>query len=63
MGKAVVENITVPAGFTRFVFKRLQGGAPHISDIVSVDPELAAQLAQMVCLYLCYYFLFFVFIL
>jgi hypothetical protein len=49
MAKAVVENITVPASFTRFVFKRLQGDLPHVSDIVSVDPELAAQLSQMVC--------------
>lgn len=47
MGKALMENVTVPATFTRFIFKVLLNEAPHVSDIVSGDPELAAQLMQL----------------
>lgn len=47
MGKALMESVTVPATFTRFIFKVLLNEAPHVSDIVSGDPELAAQLMQL----------------
>jgi hypothetical protein len=76
VGKAVMENIPIPASFTRFIFKTLQviiiiyfficlfiyfivfvfikGEEAHVSDIVSVDPELAAQVFFVIE----FYFLF-----
>ncbi|KAH7828092.1 putative ubiquitin-protein ligase 1 [Monocercomonoides exilis] len=47
MAKALIEQITIPAYFTRFVFKTLLDELPHISDVAGVDPELTLQMAQM----------------
>lgn len=47
MAKALMESVTVPTTFTRFIFKILLNEPPHVSDIVSGDPELAAQLMQL----------------